>query len=171
MDKQEMRKKIGRHKQMIECLIASCQTGREASTASLIRKCCEFARISKKIPSWRGPTVQDETGVLMCGKAFLLTASVTASPGAYKTSASSGKSTIQTHPSQRLDPRCSLLKGLRDERGDTTDLNTFLIALSGACWFGLWTALGWGTAFVCLIQAFIARYWLFRQFMTSHVLL
>lgn len=120
---------MGRHKEkMMGRLIASSQTGREANTALLIRK----------IPSGRS-TVQDETGVLMCGKAFLLTASVTASPGAEQNRSRGTpgfENTLQTHPSQRLDPRCSLLKGLREEKGATLDLNTFLIAPSGACWFG-----------------------------------
>lgn len=42
------------------------------------------------------------------------------------------ENTLQTHLSQRLNPRCSQkspLKGLRDGKGDTNGMTIFLIAV------------------------------------------
>lgn len=66
---------------------------------------------------------------------------------------------LQTHHSQCLNPLCSqrtLLKGLRDEKGNTHDSTICLVAVSGACWFAcelFWTT---GQIFgVRLMQVFI----------------
>lgn len=128
MDRQGMRKKNGTSQRKDDGTLDRIKSDREGGKHSIVNK-----KNTKRSQYSTG------TGVLMCGKAFLLTASVTASPGAEQNRSRGTpgfENTLQTHPSQRLDPRCSLLKGLREEKGATLDLNTFLIALSGACWFG-----------------------------------